>query len=226
MSQLSLFSADARPAGLRDLAGLLCGPGQIVRFGAGDQARLSIVLTDPARGAAVSAACADAGVPVEPVTTGTGATALRTAFRCDLVPLAHEWTRGAVKTVPAHWQLDGAALRLWALASGYPDGRGGYLLLLDPHAPDTHHSLVAATTRVGLPPARTTRPVGLRISGTRRVQRLVELVGPVPPGVPDGQWPRYWGGTPVDGLVTLSRHDGPDVTEVTPCVGGQDRPSV
>jgi hypothetical protein len=203
--QLSLFSADARPAGVRDLAGLLCGPGQIVRFGAGDQARLSIVLTDPSRAAAVAAACAATGIGVEPVTTESGATALRTAFRCDLVGLAKEWTTGAVKSVPPGWQLDGAALRLWALAAGRPDERGGYLLMLDPRAPDTHGALVAAITRAGLPPARVTRgPAGdgggpervgpaLRISGTRRVQRLVELVGPAPAGVPDTQWPRYWG---------------------------------
>ncbi|WP_300012322.1 hypothetical protein [Pseudonocardia sp.] len=193
MPQLSLFSADARPAGVRDLAGLLCGPGQIARFGAGDQARLSIVLADPARVRAVTAACAATGIDVEPVTTESGATALRTAFRCDLVGLAREWTAGAVKAVPAGWQVDGAALRLWALAAGRPDERGGYLLMLDPQASHTHQPLVAALTRAGLPPARVARSTALRISGTRRVGRLVELVGPVPTGVPDEQWPRYWG---------------------------------
>lgn len=193
MSQLSLFSADARPAGLRDLAGLLCGPGRIVRFGVGDQARLSIELDDPTRGPAVRAACAATGIRVEAVTTDTGATALRTAFRCDLVELAREWTAGSAKSVPAGWQLDGAALRLWALSAGRPDGRGGYLLLLDPQAPDTHLPLVAATTRAGIPPARVDDGTALRISGTRRVRRLVELVGPVPNGVPGDHWPRYWG---------------------------------
>jgi hypothetical protein len=191
--QLSLFSADARPAGLRDLAGLLCGPGQIVRFGAGDQARLSIVPADPARVPALVAACAEAGVTVEPVATGSGGVAVRTAFRCDLVELAREWTRGAVKAVPAGWQLDGAALRLWVLAAGRPDERGGWLLLLDPHAPDTHLPLVAAATRAGLPPARVGRGTALRISGTRRVRRLVELVGPPPRGVDPAEWPRSWG---------------------------------
>jgi hypothetical protein len=207
--QLSLFSADARPAGVQDLAGLLCGPGQIVRFGAGDQARLSIVLADASRARAVTAACAATGIGVEPVTTDTGATALRTAFRCDLVDLAREWTAGAVKAVPPGWQLDGAALRLWALAAGRPDERGGYLLTLDPSAPDTHVALIAAATRAGLPPARVARGTSaddvadgrgprwagpaLRISGTRRVRRLVELVGPAPTGIPEAQWPRYWG---------------------------------
>jgi hypothetical protein len=188
--QLSLFSADARPAGVRDLAGLLCGPGQIVRFGAGDQARLSIVLVDAGRVPAVAAACAATGIGVEPVTTESGSVAVRTSFRCDLVGLAAEWTRGAVKTVPTGWQLDGAALRLWALAAGRPDGRGGYLLMLDLHAPDTHFPLVAALTRLGIPPARLADGTALRISGTRRVHRLVELVGPVPRDVTDGGWPR------------------------------------
>ena len=152
MSQLSLFSAEARPAALTDLAGLLCGPGQIVRFGAGDQARLSIVLADAERAPAARVALAAAGVAVQAVVTESGATALRTAFRCDLADLARAWTRGAVKAVPSEWQLDGPALRLWALTAGAPDGRGGYLLGLDPHAPQTHQALVAAATRAGLPP--------------------------------------------------------------------------
>lgn len=188
-----MFSADARPASVSDLAGLLCGPGQIVRFGAGDQARLSVVLPDPARAPAVAAACAAAGITVEPVITESGTTALRSAFRCDLVGLAKAWTRGAVKTVPSEWQLDGSSLRLWALASGWPDERGGYLLALDPHAPQTHQPLIAAATRAGIPPARLGRIPALRISGTRRVERLVELVGPVPPRLAGDAWPRYWG---------------------------------
>ncbi|MFD1530709.1 hypothetical protein [Pseudonocardia aurantiaca] len=193
MSQLSIFSAEARPPQVADLAGLLCGPGQIVRFGAGDQARLSIVLPDPARAPAVTAACAATGIPVTAVRTESGATALRTAFRCDLVELAREWTRGATKTVPAEWQLDGPALRMWALAAGRPDERGGYVLTLDQHAPETHLPLVAACTRAGIPPARVGGEPALRISGTRRVQRLVELVGPVPPRAATADWPRYWG---------------------------------
>lgn len=190
-----MFSADARPARLSDLAGLLCGPGQIVRFGAGDQARISIVLHDPARAQAVTATCAAVGVRMEQVLTESGATALRTAFRCDLVELARAWSRGAVKAVPNGWQLDGATLRLWALSAGWADERGGYLLALDPHAPQTHLPLIAAATRLGVPPARVGGVPALRISGTRRVQRLVELVGPVPPRVATEAWPRYWGRT-------------------------------
>ena len=192
VSQLSLFSADARPAALTDLAGLLCGPGQIVRFGAGDQARLSIVLADAARAPAVRAACAAAGIAAQAVVTESGATAVRTAFRCDLVELARAWTRGAVKTVPAEWQLDGPTLRLWALSAGAPDGRGGYLLALDPHAPQTHQALIAATTRAGMPPARraarrcgSAAPDGWRGWSSWWARH--------PPGCPPREWPRYRG---------------------------------
>lgn len=193
MPQLSLFSADARPGRPSDLAGLLCGPGQVVRFGGGDQARVSIVLADAGRAAALVDACRAAGVEVEPVPTGSGSVAVASAFRADLVDLARTWTRGAVKAVPEGWQLDGPALRLWALAAGGPDGRGGYLLALDPHAPQTHLPLTAAATRVGLPPARVGGPPALRIGGTRRVAHLVELVGPVPAQLPPADWPRYRG---------------------------------
>lgn len=193
MSQLSLFSAEARPPSPADLAGLLCGPGQVVRFGAGDQARLSIVLAEPARAAAVIAACAATGIAMRAIRTESGSVALRTAFRCDLVELATAWTEGAVKAVPAGWQLDGAALRLWAMVAGRPDERGGYLLALDPHAPQTHDPLIAAATRAGIPPARVHSGPALRISGARRLRRLVELVGPAPDRITGTDWPRYWG---------------------------------
>jgi hypothetical protein len=193
VSQLSLFSADARPARLGDLAGLLCGPGQIARFGAGDQARLSIALVDAARAPAVVAACATVGIAAQAVVTESGAVSVRTAFRCDLAGLARAWTAGAVKAVPEEWQLDGAALRLWALSAGWPDERGGYLLALDRDAPQTHQPIIAAATRAGIPPARVGDGVALRISGARRVRRLVELVGPVPSKLSGEHWPRYWG---------------------------------
>jgi hypothetical protein len=193
VSQLSLFSAEARAPGPADLAGLLCGPGQAARFGAGDQARLSIELPDPARAPAVLAACAATGITLRAVRTESGCTVLRSAFRCDLVGLTAAWTDDAGKAVPRGWQLDGAALRLWALAAGTPDGRGGYLLALDPQAPQTHQPLIAAATRAGISPARVDAGPALRISGTRRVHRLAELVGPVPDSLTSSDWPRYWG---------------------------------
>lgn len=186
--QLSLFSAEARAPRPGDLAGLLCGPGQIVRFGAGDTARLSIVLPDPGRAAVVAAACRAVGVDVDLATTDTGATVVRTPFCRDLVGLAAAWTRGAVKAVPAGMLLDGAVLRLWMAAAGRWTGRD-VELLLDPHAPQTHRPLVAALTRAGIPPARTGRGTAVRIGGARRVRRFAELVGPAPAMMPAGEWP-------------------------------------
>lgn len=186
--QPSLFSADARPPRTTDLAGLLCGPGQIVCFGTGTTARLSIVLPDPARAPAVVAACAAVGVAAECVPTESGATAVRTAFRRDLVALARAWNRGAVKNVPTGMLLDGAVLRVWMLAAGRWDGRA-VELLLDPHAPQTHLPLVAAATRAGVSPARSGRGAALRITGTRRVKRVVELLGPTPTAVAPDEWP-------------------------------------
>jgi hypothetical protein len=102
-----------------------------------------------------------------------------------------DWTRGAVKAVPPGLALDGAMLRLWAMAAGrWSDG--GYLLGLDPRAPDTHEPLGGALARCGL--AATMLGVrgggpGLRVSGQRRLNRLAELVGASPVEVPQGEWP-------------------------------------
>jgi hypothetical protein len=189
--QLSFFSVDARPPAVADLAGLLCGPGQTVRFGRGGSARLSVVLTEPWRAAALAAECAARGVLAELATSDEGLPLLRTAFRADLAELAAAWTRGAVKAVPAGLQLDGPALRLWALAAGRRDGRG-YAFGLDPHAPDTHEPLAAAMAGAGLPTvtlgARGGGPA-LRLTGRRRLGRLVELVGGPPDGADPDAWP-------------------------------------
>jgi hypothetical protein len=226
VSQLSLFSAGARPPRTSDLAGLLCGPGQIVRFGSGDTARLSVVLADPRRAATVVAACVAVGIDAEPTVTESGTTAVRTAFRRDLVGLAQAWTqrgdeagarhqseagaptspasspRVAVKAVPPGMQLDGAVLRVWMVAAGRWDGRG-VELLLDPHAPQTHLALIAAATRAGIPPARSGRGTALRITGDRRIRRLLELVGPAPGGVAPDEWPVTGVPRTVDAAVTL-----------------------
>ena len=118
---------------------------------------------------------------------------VRTGMDNRLTGLAREWTRGAVKTVPAQWLPGPRELRAWALADGRPEA-DRYLLGLDPHAPDTHAALAAALMRVGIAPTligtRGSRPA-LRISGRRRLSRLVETVGE-PPGDTDAfaQWPR------------------------------------
>jgi hypothetical protein len=189
--QLSFFSVDARAPQVADLAGLMCGPGHAVRFGLGGAARLSVVVAEEWRAAALAAECTKRGVSAEIGVSEEGSPVLRTAFRADLAEIAASWTRGAVKAVPIGLELDGAMLRLWALAAGRPDGRG-YLLGLDPHAPDTHHPLAGALARAGLTPvllgARAGGPAA-RLTGRRRLARLAELVGAPPHAVPLDAWP-------------------------------------
>jgi hypothetical protein len=132
-------------------------------------------------------------VAVQAVVTESGATALRTAFRCDLADLARAWTRGAVKAGTVGMAAGWTDVTAVGAHGGRAGRRGGYLLGLDPHAPHTHQALVAAATRAGLPPARLGG--ALRISGTRRMARLVEMVGPAPDRMPAGTWPRYRGRT-------------------------------
>jgi hypothetical protein len=191
-AQLSILSAEARDARPADLSGLLCGPGQLVRFGASGTARLSLVLDDPGRAHALGAEAADRGITTEVVEAESGSMVLRTAFRRDLVELASMWTRGAVKAVPEGFTLDGPTLRLWALAAGVPDRRAGYLLGLDPLAPQTHVPLAAAVTALGLPTLRLGPRGGgpaLRISGVRARRRLAEMVGPAPGSAILDYWP-------------------------------------
>jgi hypothetical protein len=136
---------------------------------------------------------AETGIQAEIGRTDEDTPLVRTAVDPRLLGLAKDWTRGAVKTVPAHWLPGPRELRAWTLAAGYPEA-DRYLLGLDPHAPDTHSPLASALMRVGIAPTligtRGARPA-LRISGRRRLSRLVENVGE-PPGDVEAfsQWPR------------------------------------
>jgi hypothetical protein len=202
VGQLSFYSADASPPRVADLAGALCGPGQAVGFGAGTAVRLSVTAGERWRAVALVTAFADRDV--DAVLAGSdGDWLVRTAFRSDLVPLAAAWTRDGrgkpgtvgVKSVPSDFRLDGVTLRLWALAAGRWSATG-YLLGLDPASPQTHRPLVTALVRAGVSPALLASTdsgadghPALRVSGTRRLARLVELVGVPPRGVSGHDWP-------------------------------------
>ena len=191
MRQASLFSAEASAASVSDLAGLLCAQGQIHGFGRGTAARVSIVVAEQWRAFEIVRDCAERGLTAEQSSTEEGRYGVRTALVVGLLPLASAWTLGAVKAVPDGWQPSGAALRLWVLAAGSPDDRG-FLLRLDPRAPDTHAPLAAALARAGLTVKfLDSRPAGprLRVSGQRRLSRLAELIGEAPHHAPSGQWP-------------------------------------
>ena len=182
MSQLSFFSAESVPPSVTDLTGVLAAAGQVVTLSGG--ARLSVVVDAVWRAAALADMVVEAGLQAEISRTDEDTPLVRTAVDVRLVPIAVEWTRGAVKTVPARWLPGPRELRAWTLAAGAPES-DRYLLGLDPHAPDTHSPLASALMRIGIAPTligtRGAHPA-LRISGRRRLSRLVENVGEPPSG--------------------------------------------
>ena len=195
VSQLSFFSAESVPPAVADLTGILAAPGQVVLVSGpqGATARLSVVVDELWRADALAEMIADAGLVPEIARTDENTPLVRTALDARLVAIAEQWTRGAVKTVPPQWLPGPRELRAWALAAGTADA-DRYLLGLDPHAPDTHSALASALMRVGIAPTligtRGSRPA-LRISGRRRLSRLVENVGEPPEGAEALlQWPR------------------------------------
>ena len=191
MSQLSFFSAESVPPAVTDLTGVLAATGQVVLLNGG--ARLSVVVERPWRAVALAEMVIEAGLEAEITRTDEGTPLVRTSVDPRLVVVADQWTRGAVKTVPPQWLPGPRELRAWTLAAGCPED-DRYLLGLDPHAPDTHSRLASSMMRVGIAPTligtRGSRPA-LRISGRRRLSRLVENVGE-PPGDAEAflQWPR------------------------------------
>jgi hypothetical protein len=195
VSQLSFFTAESVPPAVADLSGVLAASGQIVMVGAREVAgaRLSVVVDQPWRAAALAEMIHEAGLEPEIARTEEDTPLVRTAVSELLRPIAAEWTRGAVKTVPPRWLPGPRELRAWTLAAGTPEA-DRYLLGLDPHAPDTHSPLASALMRVGIAPTligtRGGRPA-LRIGGRRRLSRLVENVGE-PPADPEALslWPR------------------------------------
>jgi hypothetical protein len=195
VSQLSFFSAESVPPAVADLTGLLAAPGQVALVASGSEqgARLSVVVDRLWRAEALAEMIVEAGLEPEIGRTDENTPLVRTTVDARLVPIAADWTRGAVKTVPPQWLPGPRELRAWTLAAGTPEA-DRYLLGLDPHAPDTHSPLASAMMRVGIAPTligtRGSHPA-LRISGRRRLSRLVENVGE-PPGHVEAfeLWPR------------------------------------
>ncbi|MDT5128771.1 MAG: hypothetical protein QOH54_4415, partial [Mycobacterium sp.] len=185
VSQLSFFSAESMPPAVADLTGILAAPGQVVLVGSGAQqaARLSVVVDRLWRAEALAEMIAETGLSAEIARTDENTPLVRTAVDRRLTAMAAAWTLGAVKTVPPHWLPGPRELRAWTLAAGTPEAADRYLLGLDPHAPDTHTALASAMMRVGIAPTligtRGAHPA-LRISGRRRLLRLVENVGEPP----------------------------------------------
>ncbi|MGS0686483.1 hypothetical protein ACVBEQ_15250 [Nakamurella sp. GG22] len=219
MTQLSLFSADLTPPQLADLGGLLAAHGQLTVGDGGT--RVSILLADEWRAAALLRECRVRDIPakvsdvtapgdVEPDAAAdvvidpaadpaadperpVGRTLLATDRSPLLAGLADEWTRGAVKAVPPGLVVGAGFLRVWTLAAGRP-AEIGFLLGLDPHAPDTHEPLAAACAASGLTGSllgvRGGGPA-VRIVGYRRCSRLAEMIGTPPPEAPPHSFPPH-----------------------------------
>lgn len=192
MSQLSFFGAELGPPAVADLSGLLAAHGTVVVRD--DRARVSVVVDAPWRADAIARLMTEAGLEPEFADTEDGRTEVYTQFVAETMPLAAEWMRGSVKTVPFEWVPSSRAQRAWFLAAGRKEADGErYVLGLDPHTPDTHAPLAEAFLRAGIAPTligtRGPSP-GLRVSGRRRLTRLVENIG-APPDDPRARevWP-------------------------------------
>lgn len=184
---ISLFSAEASGPGLADLAGVLCGPGRMTGFGR-TAARLSAVVDEPWRARALARECRRRGAEAQVSAAECGRPLVRTPFRVDLLPLERRWSQGEEKVLPDGFRLDGAMLRMWALAGGSPQGNG-YLLALDPEAPETHERLITALAQLGVP-AKVLKGEEslLRVTGRRRLAHVLELIGDAPAGA-EPAWP-------------------------------------
>jgi hypothetical protein len=197
--QLSFFSAGTQDPRAGDLAGVLCGPGQIVRRGSA--ARVSVVLTDTWRVEALWSELELRGLDGDIVTAGPAdgwmggegiAQSVRTPFASGLAELATEWgASGSGKWPPGRLVLDGPSLRLWYLVAGRR-WDAGFVLGVGEKDDACWDAIGAALAHAGLPCAfvgpRGDGPA-YRLTGARRIARLAELVGDPPPQAPEGIWP-------------------------------------
>lgn len=191
--QPSLFSTEAADPSLADLAGLLAGPGEVVRMGG--TARLAVVVDAAWRVHVLVAELAARGAPASWESTGDGRHLVRTAYATTLAPLARAWLRGTAKRPPAGFHLNGRRLRLWVAAAGTADP-AGFLLRLGAGDEECWPPVRAALAVVGLPGAFVEPGEGgpaYRIGGRRRLARLVELVGERPAEAPAAGWPAAGG---------------------------------
>lgn len=194
MSQFSLFGAAAAEPSLDDLDGVLLAGGRWVRHGG--TARLSVVVAHSWRADALTAefAIRAVGGGEDAIVTAEDGWSVRTAFTTALTDSAARWSRGANEGPPPGFVLTAGGLRLWAIAAGSRDDVG-YLLSTAraeaaAHA-EIHTAAGAQLSRRGLAAvslSQRARP-GWRITSTKRIRRLAELLGEPPPG--GGQhWPR------------------------------------
>ncbi|TDC38165.1 hypothetical protein E1211_08065 [Micromonospora sp. 15K316] len=187
--QLVFFGAETVEPAVADLAGLLAGPGEVVRMGG--TARLSIVVDAPWRVHVLVAELAQRGLAASWEPTEDERHAVRTSYTRALKPLAVAWTRGAAKRPPAGFHLNGRRLRLWLAAAGEVDPPG-CRLRLGAADEECWEPVSRALAAVGLAGELLDRAAGgpaYLITGRNRLRRLAELVGDRPAAAPPPSWP-------------------------------------
>lgn len=189
--QPSLFGVYASDPALRDLAGLLAGPGEAGRMGG--TARVAVTVDAAWRVHALAAEFATRKLPASWEPAGESGFLVRTAYTVRLLPLARDWLTGdgTGKRAPAPLHLGGHALRLWAAAAGSVTPEG-YLLRLGARDQECWAAVGAALQALGVPgeliESRARGPA-YRITGWRPLARLAELVGEPAPATPPDRWP-------------------------------------
>lgn len=188
--QLVFFGADAAEPSVADLAGLLAGPGEVVRMGG--TARLSVQVDAAWRVHVLVAELAARGLAASWAPAGDERHAVRTSYTRVLKPLAAAWLHGSTKRPPAAFHLTGRRLRLWLAAAGTPEPPDCFLLRLGADDQECWESIGRALAAAGL--AGTLLGPGdggpaYRITGRRRLARLAELVGGPPRATPADAWP-------------------------------------
>ena len=188
--QLSLFGIEAAAPGPDDLAGLLAGPGQVVRMGG--TARVSVVVEERWRAVVLVTEMRERGLAATCVQTIDENLGVRTPYSTALAPLAAAWLRGALKVPPAGFALEGRQLRLWMAAAGRREDKD-VVLRLGRCTDGTDKTMQRALAAIGLSCEILSGPVrtspSLRISGRRRLARLAEMIGEPPDVAPEDVWP-------------------------------------
>ncbi|MGW2623360.1 hypothetical protein [Micromonospora taraxaci] len=188
--QLVFFGAEAAEPVVADLAGLLAGPGEVVRMGG--TARLSVQVDAAWRVHVLVAELAARGLAASWEPTEGERHAVRTSYTRVLKPLAVAWLHGSTKRPPATFHLTGRRLRLWLAAAGTPEPPDAFLLWLGADGQECWEPIGVALAAAGLAGdllgPREGGPA-YRITGRRRLARLAELVGAPPHAAPPTAWP-------------------------------------
>ncbi|MEU1645665.1 hypothetical protein [Micromonospora zamorensis] len=188
--QLVFFGAEAAEPTVADLAGLLAGPGEVVRMGG--TARLSVQVDAAWRVHVLVAELAARGLAASWEPTEGERHAVRTSYTRVLKPLAAAWLHGQAKRPPATFQLTGRRLRLWLAAAGTPEPPDACLLRLGANDQECWEPIGVALAAAGLAGTLLSPNEGgpaYRITGRRRLARLAELVGEPPKAAPPEAWP-------------------------------------